>query len=80
MPIERDPQRFEIACWGAFTGMGLGKSTPPVARSWTIEEEILDGRALTEFSAAHLEFLETLYAYWRELEIEVGAPEPQPLQ
>jgi hypothetical protein len=25
VPIERDPQRFEIACWWAFTGMGLGK-------------------------------------------------------
>jgi hypothetical protein len=24
-PIERDPQRFEIACWWAFTQMGLGK-------------------------------------------------------
>jgi hypothetical protein len=23
--IERDPQRFEIACWWAFTEMGLGK-------------------------------------------------------
>ena len=25
VPIERDPQRFEIACWWAFTKMGLGK-------------------------------------------------------
>jgi hypothetical protein len=25
VPIERDPQRFEIACWWAFTEMGLGK-------------------------------------------------------
>ncbi len=24
-PIERNPQRFEIACWWAFTAMGLGK-------------------------------------------------------
>jgi hypothetical protein len=24
VPIERDPQRFEIACWWAFTGMGFG--------------------------------------------------------
>jgi hypothetical protein len=23
--IENDPQRFEIACWWAFTEMGLGK-------------------------------------------------------
>ena len=25
VPIERDPQRFEIACWWAFHEMGLGK-------------------------------------------------------
>ena len=25
VPIEDDPQRFEIACWWAFTEMGLGK-------------------------------------------------------
>ena len=25
VPIERDPQRFEIACWWAFIEMGLGK-------------------------------------------------------
>jgi hypothetical protein len=25
LPIERDPQRFEIACWWAFHEMGLGK-------------------------------------------------------
>jgi hypothetical protein len=25
VPIERDPQRFEVACWWAFTEMGLGK-------------------------------------------------------
>ena len=25
LAIERDPQRFEIACWWAFTEMGLGK-------------------------------------------------------
>jgi len=25
VPIERDPRRFEIACWWAFTEMGLGK-------------------------------------------------------
>jgi hypothetical protein len=24
VPIERDAQRFEIACWWAFTGMGFG--------------------------------------------------------
>ena len=24
VPIERDPQRFEIACWWAFHGMGFG--------------------------------------------------------
>jgi len=25
VPIERDPHRFEIACWGAFHEMGFGK-------------------------------------------------------
>jgi len=25
VPIERDPQHFEIACWWAFHEMGLGK-------------------------------------------------------
>jgi len=25
VPIERDPQRFEIACWWAFVEMGLGQ-------------------------------------------------------
>jgi len=50
----------------------------------TIREEILEGRPLRSFKAEHLAFLETLIAYWRELEVECGrpalAPEPDPLQ
>jgi hypothetical protein len=41
--------------------------------------EILDGHPLTSFSATHLELLELMLAYWREVEVEVGAPEPDPL-
>jgi hypothetical protein len=40
---------------------------------------------LASFKAEHLEFLETLIAYWRELEVESEgrgrlAPEPDPIQ
>lgn len=42
--------------------------------------EILQWRPLESFKAEHLEFLETLIAYWRELEVEAGAPEPDGLQ
>jgi hypothetical protein len=38
---------------------------------------ILEQRPLGTFTAEHLEFLETLIAYWRELEVEAGAPEPE---
>jgi hypothetical protein len=48
-------------------------------------DEILQWRPLTSFKAVHLEFLETLIAYWRELEVASEgrgplAPEPDPLQ
>jgi hypothetical protein len=42
----------------------------------TINEEILERRPLATFKADHLEFLEVLFAYWRELEVEAGAEEP----
>ena len=32
------------------------------------------------FKAEHLGFLELLIAYWRELEVEAGAPEPDEFQ
>jgi hypothetical protein len=40
--------------------------------------EILGWQPLTAFSAAHLDVLEMLFAYWRELEVdgEPRAPEP----
>ena len=43
-------------------------------------EEFLDGHPLTTFSATHLELLSLMIAYWREAEVEAGAPEPDPLQ
>ena len=43
-------------------------------------DEILQWRPLSSFKAEHLEFLETLFANWRELEIEAGAPEPDEVQ
>jgi hypothetical protein len=33
-------------------------------------DEILDGHPLGSFSAAHLELLELMLAYWREAEVE----------
>jgi hypothetical protein len=42
-------------------------------------DEILEWRPLTAFSAVQLEFLGLLIAYWRECEVEAGAPEPDPL-
>jgi hypothetical protein len=38
---------------------------------------ILEQRPLGTFTAEHLEFLETLIAYWRELEVDAGVPEPE---
>jgi hypothetical protein len=43
-------------------------------------QETLEGKPLATFKAEHLEFLELLFAYWRELEVEAGAPEPDGLQ
>jgi len=40
-------------------------------------DEILEGRPLIQFSAAHLDLLELLFAYWRELEVE-GDPRRPP--
>ena len=35
VPIERHPERFEIACWRAFTGMGLD-SFPAARLAWMV--------------------------------------------
>ena len=43
-------------------------------------QEILDRHPFASFSAAHLGLLELILAYWREAEVEVGAPAPDPLQ
>jgi hypothetical protein len=43
-------------------------------------DEVLEWRPLTAFKAVQLEFLELLISYWRECEVEAGAPEPDPLQ
>jgi hypothetical protein len=45
-------------------------------------DEILDSRPLSSFSAVHLEFLELLIAYWRELEVagKVRAALPDSIQ
>jgi hypothetical protein len=44
-------------------------------------DEILSWRPLASFSATHLEMLELLFAYWRELEVEgeVRADLPDPV-
>jgi hypothetical protein len=42
-------------------------------------DEVLEWRPLAAFSAVQLEFLGLLIGYWREAEIEAGAPEPDPL-
>jgi hypothetical protein len=42
-------------------------------------EDILEGRPLSAFKAVQLELLELLIGYWRECEVEAGAPEPDPL-
>jgi hypothetical protein len=41
-------------------------------------DEILDGQPLSSFSAAHLELLELMLAYWREAEVagEIRPPSP----
>jgi hypothetical protein len=41
-------------------------------------DEILEWRPLIQFSAAHLELLELLFAYWRELEVEGNPRPPEP--
>jgi hypothetical protein len=43
-------------------------------------ENILDGHPFASFSAVHLELLELMVAYWREAEVKVGAPWPEPVQ
>ena len=42
-------------------------------------DEVLDRHPLASFSAVHLELLELMMAYWREAEVEAGAPPPDPL-
>ena len=42
-------------------------------------DEVLDRHPLASFSAVHLELLELTMAYWREAEVEAGAPSPDPL-
>ena len=42
-------------------------------------DEVLDRHPLASFSAVHLELLELMMAYWREAEVEAGAPSPDPL-
>jgi hypothetical protein len=42
-------------------------------------DEVLDRHPLASFSAVHLESLELMIAYWREAEVEAGAPSPDPL-
>ena len=42
-------------------------------------DEVLDRHPLASFSAVHLELLELMIAYWREAEVEAGAPSPDPL-
>ena len=45
-------------------------------------DEILDGHPLASFSAAHLELLGLMLAYWREAEVEgaIRPALPDPIQ
>jgi hypothetical protein len=45
-------------------------------------DEILNGNPLPSFSAAHLELLELMFAYWREAEVEgtIRPALPDPIQ
>lgn len=43
-------------------------------------DEYLERRPLATFPAVQLELLELMVAYWREAEVEVGAPSPDLLQ
>jgi hypothetical protein len=43
-------------------------------------DEILEWRPLATFPAVQIELLELMVAYWREAEVEVGAPPPDLLQ
>jgi hypothetical protein len=42
-------------------------------------DEVLDRHPLASFSAVHLELLELMMTYWREAEVEAGAPSPDSL-
>jgi hypothetical protein len=42
-------------------------------------DEVLDRHPFASFSAVHLELLELMMAYWREAEVEAGAPSPDSL-
>jgi hypothetical protein len=42
-------------------------------------DQHLEYRPLTSFNSYHLAFLETLIAYWRELEVIAGARKPDPV-
>jgi hypothetical protein len=42
-------------------------------------DEILEWRPLIQFSETHLELLELMFAYWRELEVEGSPQSPEPV-
>jgi hypothetical protein len=60
---------------------GLRRMSEQERRQSSLEfiDEVLDRHPLASFSAVHLELLELMMAYWREAEVEAGAPSPDPL-
>jgi hypothetical protein len=64
------------------TARGLRRMSEQERRQSALSfiDEIVEGRPLASFSAVHLELLELMMAYWREAEVEVGVPSPDPIQ
>ena len=72
--------------YAVFTEHRAKHGTEMERRERAIEDidEGLERRPLATFSAAHLELLDLLFAYWRELEVAedapLRAPSPDPVQ
>jgi len=63
------------------TPCGVRRMSEQERRQSSLEfiDEVLERHPLASFSAVHLELLELMMAYWREAEVEAGAPSPDPL-
>src|SRR5262249_1413480 len=84
-PVLQALDEFRIAMAKAYrVCVELSEADEHRAREVQSIDEILEWRPLASFKAEHLVFLETLIAFWRDLEVPCGqpalAPEPDPLQ